>query len=43
MYVGFMDLEKPYDNANREALCQVLKMHDVGAWLECEVCVNGYV
>ena len=27
MYMGFIDLEKTYD---REALCQVLRMHDVG-------------
>ena len=30
MYVGFIDLEKAYDNVNREALWQVLRMYDVG-------------
>ena len=29
MYVGFVDLEKAYDRANREALWQVLRMYDV--------------
>ena len=29
MYVGFIDLEKAYGKVNREALWQVLKMHDV--------------
>ena len=30
MYMGFMDLEKAYDRVNREALCKVLRMYDVG-------------
>ena len=30
VYVGFIDLEKAYDRVNREALCQVLRMCDVG-------------
>ena len=30
MYVGFIDLEKTYNKANREALWQVLRMYDVG-------------
>ena len=25
-----MDLEKPYDRLNRETLCQVLRVYDVG-------------
>ena len=29
MFWGFMDLEKAYDRANREALWQVLRMYDV--------------
>ena len=29
VYVCFMDLEKAYDRVNREALWQVLRMHDV--------------
>ena len=29
MYMGFMDLKKAYDRINREALWQVLRMHDV--------------
>ena len=29
MYVGFMDLEKPYDRVNRETLWQALRMYDV--------------
>ena len=29
MYVGFIDLEKVYNRANREALWQVLRMYDV--------------
>ena len=33
VYVGFMDLEKPYDSVNREALWQVLRMYDVGGKL----------
>ena len=33
VYVGFMDLEKAYDRVNREALCQVLRMYDVGGKL----------
>ena len=28
--MGLMDLEKVYDKVNREALCQVLRMCDVG-------------
>ena len=32
-YVGFIDLEKVYDRAKREALWQVLKMYDVGGKL----------
>ena len=31
--VGFIDLEKAYDRVNREALCQVLRMYDVGGKL----------
>ena len=30
MYLDFMDLEKPYDRLNRETLCQVLRVYDVG-------------
>ena len=30
MYVGFIDLKKAFDRVNREALWQVLRMHDVG-------------
>ena len=30
VYVGFIDLEKVYDRTNREALCQILRMYDVG-------------
>ena len=30
VYVGFIDLEKVYDRANREVLWQVLRMYDVG-------------
>ena len=30
VYVGFIELEKAYDRVNREALCQVLRMYDVG-------------
>ena len=33
MYVGFMNLEKSYDRVNREELCQVLRMYDVGGKL----------
>ena len=33
VYVGFMDLEKPYDRVNREELWQVLRMYDVGGKL----------
>ena len=33
VYVGFIDLEKAYDRFNREALCQVLRMYDVGSKL----------
>ena len=29
VYVGFIDLDKGYDRVNREALLQVLRMHDV--------------
>ena len=28
-----MDLEKAYDRVNREALCQVLRIYDVGGKL----------
>ena len=38
MYVGFMDLEKVYNKVNREALCRVLRMFDVGGKL-----LNGIV
>ena len=30
VYAGFIDLKKPYNRVNREALWQVLKMYDVG-------------
>ena len=30
LYVGFMDLEKPYDRVKREALWQALRIYDVG-------------
>ena len=33
VYVDFMDLEKTYDRVNREALCQVVRMYDVGGKL----------
>ena len=33
MYVGFMDLEKPYDMVNRGALWKVMRMYDVGGEL----------
>ena len=33
VYVGFKGLEKAYDRVNREALWQVLRMHDVGSKL----------
>ena len=33
VYVNFIDLEKAYGRVNREALCQVLKMYDVGGKL----------
>ena len=33
MYVSFIDLEKVYDRVNREALCQVLIMYDMGVKL----------
>ena len=33
VYVGFMDLEKVYDIVNREALCEILRMYDVGGKL----------
>ena len=29
MYVSFIDLEKAYNRVNREALWQVMRMHDV--------------
>ena len=40
-YVSFIDLEKPYDRVNREALWQVLRMYDVGAncWVELRLCM----
>ena len=28
MYMGFIDLEKPFDRVNKEALWQVLRMYD---------------
>ena len=31
--MGFIDLEKAYDRVNREALCQVLRMYDMGGKL----------
>ena len=34
--MDFMNFEKPYDNVNREALWQALRMYDVGGKL-----VNG--
>ena len=33
VYVGFIDLEKPYDWVNREPLWQVLGMYDLGCKL----------
>ena len=33
VYVGFMDLEKAYDEVNRKALWQVLRMYGVGGKL----------
>ena len=33
VYIGFMDLEKAYDRVNREDLCQVLRMYEVGGKL----------
>ena len=33
VHVGFIVLEKRYDKINREALCQVLRMYDVGGKL----------
>ena len=30
VYVRFIDLEKTYNRINREALWQVLRMHDMG-------------
>ena len=30
VYASFIDLEKAYDEVNREALWQVLRMYDVG-------------
>ena len=30
MYMGFIDLEKAYYTANREALWEVLRLYDVG-------------
>ena len=35
--MGFIDLEKAYDRANREALWQVLRMWDVGGKLLSEI------
>ena len=39
MYVDFIDLEKAFDRVDREALCQVLRMYDVGVncWVELRV------
>ena len=34
VYVCFMDFEKAYDRVNWEALCQVLRMYDLGGKLE---------
>ena len=31
--MGFMDLEKAYERVNKEAICQVLRMYDVGGKL----------
>ena len=33
VYMGFIDLEKVNNKVNREALCQVLRMYDVGGKL----------
>ena len=33
VYVGFIDLEKPYDMVNWEALWKVMRMYDVGGKL----------
>ena len=33
MYVGLVDFQKAYDRVNREALCQVLRMYDMGGKL----------
>ena len=33
MYVGFMDLETADDRVNKEALCQVLRLYDLGGKL----------
>ena len=33
MFVGFMDFKKVYERVNREAVCQVLRMYDVGGKL----------
>ncbi len=33
LYAAFMDLEKAYDRVNREALCSVLQIYDVGGQL----------
>ena len=32
-----MNMEKAYDKVNRETLCQVLRMHDVGGKLLSEI------
>ena len=37
VYVSFMNLEKAYDQINREALWQVLRMCDVGVKLFNEI------
>ena len=33
MYVGFMDLGKPYEMVNSEILWQVLRIYDLGGKL----------
>ena len=49
VYVSFIDLEKAYDEVNREVLWQILKMYDVGpnllsgiksVYVESSVCVS---
>ena len=49
VYVSFIDLEKAYDEVNREVLWQILKMYDVGpnllsgiksVYVESSVCVR---